>query len=193
MDINNWFFHRHIEIDCLFFSVADPGCLSRIPEPDFYPSRIPDLGSRITDPKTVTKERGEKNLLSFVFFSQKISQNWILCYFWNAKEKNLVQFSKNCWSFYKKIFNVLSNIWVRDPRSGIRKKPIPDPGSRCQKGTGSRIRICSTAFLKYWSDCHLGAITATTRCGGRGRAWQGRGLAWRAGGEGDGEGGKYKG
>jgi hypothetical protein len=35
-------------------SVADPGCLSRIPDPDFYPSRIPD-------PKTATKERGEKN------------------------------------------------------------------------------------------------------------------------------------
>jgi hypothetical protein len=29
-------------------SVADPGCLSRIPDPDFYPSRIPD-------PKTATK------------------------------------------------------------------------------------------------------------------------------------------
>jgi hypothetical protein len=28
-------------------SVADPGCLSRIPDPDFYPSRIPDLGSLI--------------------------------------------------------------------------------------------------------------------------------------------------
>ncbi len=36
-------------------SVADPGCLSRIPDPDFYPSRIPD-------PKTATKERGEKKL-----------------------------------------------------------------------------------------------------------------------------------
>jgi hypothetical protein len=35
-------------------SVADPGCLSRIPDTDFYPSRIPD-------PKTGTKERGEKN------------------------------------------------------------------------------------------------------------------------------------
>ncbi len=27
-------------------SVADPGCLSRIPDPDFHPSRIPDLGSK---------------------------------------------------------------------------------------------------------------------------------------------------
>jgi hypothetical protein len=28
--------------------------------------------------------------------------------------------------------------------SGIRKKPIPDPGSRGQKGTVSRIRIRNT-------------------------------------------------
>ncbi len=27
-------------------SVADPGCLSRIPDPDFYPSRISDPGSK---------------------------------------------------------------------------------------------------------------------------------------------------
>jgi hypothetical protein len=33
-----------------------------------------------------------------------------------------------------------------DLGSGIRKKPIPDPGSRVQKGTGSRIRIRNTAI-----------------------------------------------
>jgi hypothetical protein len=49
-------------------SVADPGCLSRIPDPDFYPSRIPDLGSRIPDPKTAMKDRGEKKLLSNLIF-----------------------------------------------------------------------------------------------------------------------------
>ncbi len=38
-------------VPCLSNSVADPG--SRIPDPDFYPSRIPDS-------KTATKERGEK-------------------------------------------------------------------------------------------------------------------------------------
>jgi hypothetical protein len=27
-------------------SVADLGCLSQIPDPDFYPSPIPDLGSK---------------------------------------------------------------------------------------------------------------------------------------------------
>jgi hypothetical protein len=56
-------------------SVADPGCLSRIPDPDFYPSRIPDPGSRIPDPKTGRKERGEKKILSNIFLLQQISQN----------------------------------------------------------------------------------------------------------------------
>jgi hypothetical protein len=41
-------------------SVADPGCLSRIPYTDFYPSRIPD-------PTTAPKEEGGKNFLSFHF------------------------------------------------------------------------------------------------------------------------------
>ncbi len=39
---------------------------------------------------------------------------------------------------------------IRDPRSGIRKKPIPDPGSRGQKGTESRIRICNTASYRIF-------------------------------------------
>ncbi len=56
-------------------SVADPGCLSRIPDPDFYPSRIPDPGSRIADPKTATKERGEKKFLSYLFMWPHISLN----------------------------------------------------------------------------------------------------------------------
>ncbi len=42
-------FKQNIDIT----SVADPGCLSRSPDPDFYPSRI-------LDPKTATKERGEQ-------------------------------------------------------------------------------------------------------------------------------------
>jgi response regulator of citrate/malate metabolism len=36
---------------------------------------------------------------------------------------------------------------IRDPGSGIQKKLIPDPGSRGQKGTGSRIRIRNTAYF----------------------------------------------
>ncbi len=47
--------------------------------------------------------------------------------------------------------------------SGIRKIPIPDPGSMGQKGTGSRIRIRSTAFhgllwgwVHYFSRSSMG-------------------------------------
>jgi hypothetical protein len=57
-------------------SVADPGCLSRIPDPDFYPSRIPDPGSRIPDPKTGRKERGEKKFFVQHFF---VSTNFTKC------------------------------------------------------------------------------------------------------------------
>jgi hypothetical protein len=42
-------------------SVADSGCLSLIPDPDFYPFRIPD-------PKTATKERGEKKFVVITFY-----------------------------------------------------------------------------------------------------------------------------
>jgi hypothetical protein len=45
--------------------------------------------------------------------------------------------------FTQKVVAKLSKIWLWDPRSGIRKKPIPDPGSRGQKGTGPGSRIQS--------------------------------------------------
>ncbi len=38
-------------------------------------------------------------------------------------------------------------------QSGIRKKPIPDPGSRGQKGTGSRIRIRNTVRSSHLFFC----------------------------------------
>jgi hypothetical protein len=43
--------------------------------------------------------------------------------------------------FTQKVVTKLSKyeFGIRDPRSGIRNKPIPDPGSRGQKGTQSRI------------------------------------------------------
>jgi hypothetical protein len=45
-------------------SVADPGCLSRIPDPDFYSSWIPDLGSRNQKQQ---QKRGVKKLVSYIF------------------------------------------------------------------------------------------------------------------------------
>jgi hypothetical protein len=37
-------------------------------DPDFYPFRISDLGSRIPDPKTATEERSEKKLVIIPFY-----------------------------------------------------------------------------------------------------------------------------
>jgi hypothetical protein len=41
----------------------------------------------------------------------------------------LDNFKKIIELFTQKVVTKLSKIWVRDPRFGIRKKPIPDPGS----------------------------------------------------------------
>jgi hypothetical protein len=46
-------------------SVADPGCLSRILDPDFNPFRIPDLGSRISDPRSQISDTGSKSSHKF--------------------------------------------------------------------------------------------------------------------------------
>jgi hypothetical protein len=46
--------------------IPDPG--SRILIFTHPGSRIPDLGSRIPDPKTATKERGEKKLVVIPFY-----------------------------------------------------------------------------------------------------------------------------
>jgi hypothetical protein len=51
-------------------SVADPGCLSPIPDPDFYPSRIPDHGSRIHQQQ---KRRGKFFVLPF-FVANKFTK-----------------------------------------------------------------------------------------------------------------------
>jgi hypothetical protein len=57
---------------------------------------------------------------------------------------------------------------IRDPRSGIRKKTIPDPGSMGQKGTGSRIpdpRSGSATLLKIVGNEKGGGVAkqATVR------------------------------
>ncbi len=56
-----------------------------IPDPDFYPSRIPDLGSRI--PKTWTKERGEKIFLLSCLVATNFTKFKIILFFkcWRKK------------------------------------------------------------------------------------------------------------
>jgi hypothetical protein len=65
----------------------------------------------------------------------QISQKCKLFQFRTAEEKNLGQFSKNYRTFKPKlsISSQKYGVGIQDARSGIRKKPIPDPGSRGQK------------------------------------------------------------
>jgi hypothetical protein len=98
------------------------------PDPEFYPSQIPDLGSN-----NRTK-RGE----NFFFFPtiscchkyHKIINNFI---FEQVKNIFLAQTLRIEVFFTQKFFNKLSKIWVWDPDPGSEKIPIPDPGSRVQK------------------------------------------------------------
>jgi hypothetical protein len=53
------------------------------------------------------------------------------------KKKIWANFQRIIEFFTQKIFTKLSKIWVWDPGSEIRKKPIPDPGLKGQKGPGS--------------------------------------------------------
>jgi hypothetical protein len=75
-------------------SVADPGCLSRIPNPDCNPSRIPD-------PKTATKERGKKLVVIPILLAINFTKLKIML-FLKCRRKNLGQFSKNYIIFYPK-------------------------------------------------------------------------------------------
>jgi hypothetical protein len=115
-------------------SVQDPGCLSRIPDPDFLP---------IPDPKNSTKEKDEK------FFSchssqkfHKILNNFI---FEMLQKKNLAKFSKNYRTFYSKLCHqALKNT---GSGSGIRNKPIPYPGSG---SSGQKRHRIPDPDLQHW-------------------------------------------
>jgi hypothetical protein len=79
-------------------SVADPGCLSRIQDPDFLP--ILDLGSRIQKQQ---QKRGVKKICCHTFFcSHKfyIIDNYFI--FEILKKKIWATFQTNYGTFYSK-------------------------------------------------------------------------------------------
>ncbi len=121
-------------------------------------SRIPDLGSRISDPgsKNSNKREGWKKICCRNFLcSHKCNKIAHYFSFDVLKKKIWANFQRIIELFTQKIVNKLSKIWIWDPGSGIRKKPIPDPGSRGQKGTGSRIRIRNISLQKNHWCCSI--------------------------------------
>jgi hypothetical protein len=119
---------------------------SRIPDPDFYPSRIPDPGSRISDPGSRIQKQQQKREV------KKISCHTFLCSQKCHKILNYFSFEvlkKKIWAnfqriielFTKKIVKKLLKIWSWDPGSEIRDPEKTYSGSRIQgsKSTQSRI------------------------------------------------------
>jgi hypothetical protein len=107
--------------------------------------------SRIPDPKTATKERGEKKLdVKPLYVATKFNKIVNYFSFEELKKKIWANFQRIIELFYQKncqkaLQNMVLGSGIRDPGSG--KKTIPDPGSRGQKSTGSRIRIRNTGLL----------------------------------------------
>ena len=101
------------------YSVADPGCLSRISDPDFYPSRIPDLGSRIQ--KQLQKRGVKKNFIKHFFVATNFTKCKIIL-FLNCSRKKFGPLQRIMKLFTQKVVTKLSkyDFGIRDPKSGIR-------------------------------------------------------------------------
>ncbi len=129
------------------FSESGPQCCGSgmfIPDHDFYPSRIPDLGSRIQ--KQIKKREGWKKICCHTFLcSHKFHKIVNYFSFEVLKKKIWANFQRIRELFTQKIVTKLSKIWVWDPGSDVRKKPIPDPGVKKAPDPGSRIWIRNTA------------------------------------------------
>jgi hypothetical protein len=143
----------------VFSSVADPGCLSRIPDPDFYPSRISDPGS-----KNSNKRQGWKNFFVKPYFvATNFTKLNSILFFICWRKKIWPNFPGIIEVFTQKIVTKPSIIWVWDLGSEIRDPGtrknlfrIPDPGSRGQKGTdpGSATLVFSFyTFTDTKIDC----------------------------------------
>ncbi len=121
---------------------------------DVYPGSwflpIPDPGSRIQ--KQQWKTGVKKKNCCFTFFFGAINFTKLYYFIFDMlKKKKFGPISKNYRTFYpKNCHQALKNMGLG---SGIRKKAIPDPGSRGQKGTGSRIRIRQVIPRFYHSRC----------------------------------------
>ncbi len=110
-------------------------------------SRISDPGSRIQKQQ---QKRGVKKISCHTFFySHKF--NKIVNYFL------FEMLNKNIWAKFTRIIELFTQkvslssqkygFGIRDPRSGIRKKPIPDPGPRIQGSKRHRIPDPGSATL----------------------------------------------
>jgi hypothetical protein len=121
-------------------SVADPGCLSRIPDPDFYPSRIQKQQQK----RRVKKICCRTFLCSYKFH---IIENYLFlkC----GGKKMWANFQRIIELFTQKIAIKLSKLWLWDPGSGKNLFLIPDSGVKKapDPGSGSATLVVSCVKL----------------------------------------------
>jgi hypothetical protein len=114
-------------------------------------SRIPDLGSRIPDPKTGRKERGEKkNFVKHFFLATNFTKCKII-QFLNCSRKKFVPNFKELWNFLPKKLSLSSQKYefgIRDPGSGINLFRIPDPGVKKDPIPDPDPQHCFVDFLQ---------------------------------------------
>jgi hypothetical protein len=114
---------------------------------DVFP--ILDTGSRIPDPKTAMKDRGEKKLVVIPFLWGHKFHKFEQIYFLNVEKKKFGPISQRIIElFTQNIVTKLSKIWVWDPGSEIQKKN--HSGSRIQGS--KRHRIPYPLKTKYYIE-----------------------------------------
>jgi hypothetical protein len=124
-------------------SVANPGCLSRIPDPD---SNHP--GSRIQ--KQQQKRGVKKNLLSYLFLSHKFHNIVNYFIFEMLKKKISANFQRTIELFTQKLSLSSKNMGlgsgIRDPGSGKNLFRIPDPRVKKAPDPGSGSATLETGL-----------------------------------------------
>jgi hypothetical protein len=108
---------------------------------DFHPSRSPD-------PKTATKERGEKICCHNFLCSHKFHKVANYFSFEVLKKKIWANFQRIIELYTQKIVTKLSKIWIWDPGSGKNLFRIPDPQhwSLSSKKYGVGIRYAGSGL-----------------------------------------------
>ncbi len=105
-----------------------------IQDPDFYPSRIPDLGSRISDlGSRIQKQqenRGVKKICCHTFFVAINFTKFKIILFLECWKKILANFQRIIELFTQKmsLSSQKYEFGMRDPGSGKNLFRIPDPG-----------------------------------------------------------------
>ncbi len=106
--------------------------------------------------KNSNKREGWKQICCHTFICSHKFHKIVNYFIFEMLKKKFGPIFKELLNFLPKILSLSSQKYgfgIRNLRSRVRKKPIPDPGSRGQKGTGSRIPDHNTVFIWYvWQD-----------------------------------------